>query len=140
MLSSWVSLTRQPLRQGLLTRLFCSPKSLNWLSGTDAIAQSLFETHTTGVPDGVRACDPRGMKTSELKRRLGSVSSFNDDMTKASKFSDVVISRWQYLYNDWVNRGAKLPGKEKAGPLTFHKESDAGNVRDLYDKNGRVQH
>lgn len=122
-----------------ITRYFCSAATLNWNKGTDVIAKRLFQLYTQDVDDGPRT-DPRGMRVFQLKKKLEGIPEFKDDLSKVSEFHPEIVKAWQKYYNDFMNGNVKLPGRDPAGPLTFHHECDKENVRLLYDKHGRVDH
>ena len=103
------------------------------------LASRLFKSLCTQLPPGAMAVDPRGMKFSQLKRHLRTIK-YSDDLPALEPHHANIVAEWQTLYDEMVNDSIALPGREKAGPLTFHKVNDAENVRDLYDKHGRVQH
>jgi Fe-S-cluster formation regulator IscX/YfhJ len=109
---------------------------LKWSAGTTVIAQELFKTLCTNLEPGEPAIDPRGMRTSQLRRYLSQIE-FDDDLTKTAEYQNDIISEWQRLYDGMVNGNIKLPGAEKAGPLTFAKVNDKECVSDLHDKHGR---
>ena len=123
----------------VLFRQFCSKRKLDWNSGNKAIAEELFKVYTVDIDDGPR-CDPRGMRPFELKKKLSALESFSGDLSRINDYHPDIIKIWQSLYNEFMNGNIKLPGRDPAGPLTFHHESDKENVRMLYDKHGRVEH
>jgi hypothetical protein len=122
-----------------LRRHFSSKAVLDWASGTEAIAKRLFQVHTVEVDDGPRA-DPRGMRPFELKKKLTAISDFKGDLSETNKYHPGIIESWKKLYDKYMNGDIKLPGRDPAGPLTFHHEADPDNVKIVYDKHGRVQH
>ena len=99
----------------------------------------MFEVYTQGVNEGPRT-DPRGMRPFELKKKLKGIPEFSDDLSRVQEFHPAIIEIWQRYYNEFMNGNVKLPGRDPAGPLTFHKEADTENVRLMYDKHGRVDH
>ena len=109
---------------------------LNWSSGPGAIAEALFTKLCTNLEQGVPAVDPRGMRITQLKRNLTSIE-FHDDLTKTERYHQEILQEWQKLYDNMVNGNIRLPGAEKAGPLTFAKQNDKDCVPDLHDKHGR---
>jgi hypothetical protein len=113
--------------------------TLDWTSGIESIAGRLFQVHTVNIPDGPRV-DPRGMRPFELKRLLQSIPEFQGDLSKVKEFHPLIVEAWQMMYNDFMNGNVKLPGRDPAGPLTFHHNADKDNVRVMYDKHGRVEH
>ena len=118
-------------------RYFASGKTkLTWEVGSRAIAQALFNKLCTNLDFGVVAVDPRGMRLTQLKRNLNMIG-FEGDLAQTEKYHLDVISEWQNLYNDMVNGNVKLPGYEKAGPLTFAKVNDVDCNKDQHDKDGR---
>jgi Fe-S-cluster formation regulator IscX/YfhJ len=121
------------------TRLFCSGKTLGWSSGIPKIAEKLFQKYTVEVDEGPR-CDPRGMRPFELKKKLKGLDNFEGDLQEISKYHVELVAEWQKLYDSFMNGNVKLPGRDPAGPLTFHHDADKSNVRMLYDKHGRVEH
>jgi len=123
----------------ILFRRFCSKPKLDWTTGTKAIAEELFRTYTVEIDEGPR-CDPRGMRPFELKKKLSALKSFSGDLSKTNEYHPDIIKIWQSLYNDFMNGNIRLPGRDPAGPLTFHHDADKENVRMLYDKHGRVEH
>jgi Fe-S-cluster formation regulator IscX/YfhJ len=124
---------------GHLVRKFCTRTKIDWTNGSEKIAQALFEVYTVEVEDGPRV-DPRGMRSFELKKKLEGLKHFNGDLNRANEFHAEIVSRWQRLYSEFINGTVKLPGRDPAGPLTFHHEADKENVRIVYDKHGRVDH
>lgn len=76
------------------------------------------------------------MRITQLKRYLTSID-FGDDLSKTEEHHLAIIQVWQKLYDDMVNGNVKLPGHEKAGPLTFAKQNDKDCIQDLHDKHGR---
>jgi hypothetical protein len=76
------------------------------------------------------------MRTTQLKRYLSTIG-FDDDLGQTEQHRLDIIKDWQQLYDDMVNGNVKLPGAEKAGPLTFAKQNDKDCVPDLHDKHGR---
>lgn len=110
-------------------------RELSLSSHKREIAEKLFAaSFTDSVP-----LDPRGMSNSKLKqelRRIGVVDSFETLHQHAPE----ILSHWRNLYQNHNSKPVKLPGAEKAGPLTFIHEKDSENVRDLYDQHGRVNH
>lgn len=134
MLSRWTN-----RKHSLFSRLFCSARKLDWTSGNRAIAEELFRVYTVDIDDGPR-CDPRGMRPFELKKKLSEIKEFSGDLTQTHQYHPDIITIWQSLYNEFMNGNVKLPGRDPAGPLTFHHDADKENVRMLYDKHGRVEH
>lgn len=126
-------------RFGVGVRLFSAASKLDWTSGTRPIAKRLFEVYTAGVDDGPRV-DPRGMRPFELKKLLQGLPEFDGDLSKLKDHHPDIVNAWQAMYNSFMNGNVKLPGRDPAGPLTFIHDSDKENVRDLYDKHGRVEH
>ena len=120
-------------------RFFSKQAGLDWTHGTQPIAKRLFEVYTVAVEEGPRV-DPRGMKPFELRKLLQSMPEFTGDSTKVKEYHPQIVSEWQKLYNSFMNGNVKLPGRDPAGPLTFIHDSDKENIRDLYDKHGRVEH
>ena len=120
----------------MLRRFFSLNSKLNWTSGTPAIAEALFTKLCTNLDHGVPAVDPRGMRITQLKRNLSSID-FDDDLTKTERYHQAIIEEWQKLYDGMLNGNIRLPGAEKAGPLTFAKQNDKDCVPDLHDKHGR---
>jgi len=125
--------------RGFIARLFSSSSPFDWTKGADALAQRLFEVYTVDVDDGPRV-DPRGMRTFELKKKLQALEGFTGDLDRVKEFHPSIVEAWQRLYSEFMNGNVKLPGRDPAGPLTFHHEADKENVRIVYDKNGRVNH
>jgi len=134
MLGRW---SRVPV--SIFARRFCSKGTFDWSSGNKAIAEELFNVYTVEIDEGPR-CDPRGMRPFELKKKLAALKSFSGDLSKTNEYHPDIIKIWQSLYDDFMNGNVKLPGRDPAGPLTFHHEADKENVRMLYDKHGRVEH
>lgn len=124
---------------GSLVRTFCSQGRFDWTTESEKIAKRLFEVYTVGVDEGPRT-DPRGMRAYELKKKLSDLKDFTGDLSRVNEFHQQITIAWQRLYNDFMNSSVKLPGRDPAGPLTFHHEADKENVRIVYDKNGRVNH
>lgn len=122
-----------------LSRTFSSLKTLDWNSGLDAITEKLFQIHTVAVPEGPRV-DPRGMRVFELKKLIRGIPEFRGDLDLVKDHHPLIIEKWQQLYNNFMNGNVKLPGRDPAGPLTFHHDADKVNVRVMYDKHGRVEH
>ena len=121
-------------------RLFSkSTDKVDWSLGSTVIASRLFQVYTAGVTEGPRV-DPRGMRPFELKKLLGQLPDFHGDLGKTKDYHPEIVERWQKLYNEFMNGNVKLPGRDPAGPLTFHHDADKDNVRVMYDKHGRVQH
>ena len=122
------------------SRLFSkSSGTLDWSRGVDSVATRLFQVYTAGVSEGPRV-DPRGMRPFELKKLLGGLPDFVGDLSKTKDYHPEIVDRWQKLYNSFMNGNVKLPGRDPAGPLTFHHDADKDNVRVMYDKHGRVEH
>ena len=120
----------------MLGRWFCSAPKLKWVAGSGAIAEVLFKKLCTNLDYGVPAVDPRGMRVTQLKRHLVHVG-FDDDLARVPEYHSDIIQAWQRLYDDMLNCNIRLPGAEKAGPLTFAKVNDKDCVEDLHDKDGR---
>jgi hypothetical protein len=120
-------------------RFFSKQSGLDWNSGTQPIAARLFEVYTAGVDEGPRV-DPRGMKLFVLRKLLQGLPEFSGDLSQVKEYHPKIVEDWQKLYNSFMNGNVKLPGRDPAGPLTFIHDADKENVRDLYDKHGRVQH
>ncbi len=114
-------------------------KRLDWGSGNGSIASRLFEVYTANVSEGPRI-DPRGMRPFELRKLLQGLPEFTGDLSKIKEYHPAIIENWQKLYNSFMNGNVKLPGRDPAGPLTFIHDCDKENVRDMYDKHGRVEH
>ncbi len=112
---------------------------MDWTAGPQAIAQRLCKTYTLDIDEGPR-CDPRGMRASELKKKLANLGDFSGDLSDVSKYQSAIIAEWQRMYDSYMNGNIKLPGRDPAGPFTFHKPSDKEGVRLTYDKHGRVEH
>jgi len=123
----------------LNSRLFGTSSKLTWASGVPTIAESLFQKYTVDVDEGPR-CDPRGMRPFELKKKLRGLGNFDDELSDVLKYHPDILMAWQKLYDSFMNGNVKLPGRDPAGPLTFHHDADKTNVRILYDKHGRVEH
>ena len=123
----------------IISRGFSAKPKLDWSSGNRAIAEELFRVYTVDIDEGPR-CDPRGMRPFELKKKLGALKSFSGELSKTNEYHPDIIKIWQSLYDDFMNGNVKLPGRDPAGPLTFHHDADKENVRMLYDKHGRVEH
>lgn len=121
-----------------MRRQFCT-KVFDWTRGADSIARKLFEVHTLAIDEGPR-CDPRGMRPFELKKRLSVIPEFTGSLADVNLYHADIIKAWQVYYDDFMNGNVKLPGRDPAGPLTFHKINDAENVTMVYDKHGRVVH
>lgn len=124
---------------GIYGRNFCSSAKFDWSIGDKAIAEKLFRVYTVDSDEGPR-CDPRGMRPFELKKKLSGIKEFSGDLSEVNQHHPDIIKIWQSLYNEFMNGNIKLPGRDPAGPLTFHHDADKENVRMLYDKHGRVEH
>jgi hypothetical protein len=121
-------------------RLFSKTNgAFDWSNGTEAVATRLFEVYTASVSEGPRV-DPRGMRPFELKKLLSGLPDFTGDLSKVKDLHPEIVERWQKLYSSFMNGNVKLPGRDPAGPLTFHHDADKVNVRVMYDKHGRVEH
>ncbi len=103
------------------------------------MATRLFEVYTAGVSEGPRV-DPRGMRPFELKKLLQGLPEFKGDISRVKDFHPEIVQHWQGFYTNFMNGNVKLPGRDPAGPLTFHHDADRVNVRVMYDKHGRVEH
>lgn len=124
----------------IIRKAFCSSSSVfNWNSGSEAIARKLWQKYTVDIDEGPR-CDPRGMRPFELKKRLSGLEDFKGELSETNKYHPDIILAWQKMYDEFMNGNVKLPGRDPAGPLTFHKPSDKECVRLTYDKHGRVDH
>jgi hypothetical protein len=120
-------------------RKFCSRISFDWAIGSKAIASKLFQAYTVEPEDSIKV-DPRGMRVFELKKRLNQLPGFTGGIDKTADHHEEIVRTWQSLYNVYMNGNVKLPGRDPAGPLTFHHDADPDNVKIVYDKHGRVQH
>ena len=120
-------------------RYFCTKPTLDWSQGHEPVAKRLFELHTVEIDYGPRT-DPRGMRLFELKKKLSAIPEFKGDLARAGEYHTPIVQRWQQMYNEFMNGNVKLPGRDPAGPLTFHHECDKENVSIVYDQHGRVQH
>mmetsp|Transcript_4067 Transcript_4067/g.3346 ORF Transcript_4067/g.3346 Transcript_4067/m.3346 type:complete len:113 (-) Transcript_4067:49-387(-) len=104
------------------------------------LAKALFDKYTNVDIMIATPLDPRGMRTSELKKRLRNLPGFEDDLTFTDTYRQDILSEWQQLTDNKHDTDFHMPGKEKAGPLTFHREADPVNKdgKDLYDSHGRI--
>ena len=128
--------SRGLVRLDLSKRLFSSQSPLSWSDGSETIAQRLFEKFSTNLDINEVPVDPRGMKSPQMKRHLKEIG-FQGPLTEVDTKLYELTSHWQRLYDDMVNGNIALPGREKAGPLTFAKVNDKECVKDLHDKDGR---
>ncbi|EER12766.1 hypothetical protein Pmar_PMAR018018 [Perkinsus marinus ATCC 50983] len=129
-------------------RQFCtnSVPRLTFASGSAVLAKALFDKYTDVDMMLTTPLDPRGMRASELKRRLKNLpgfevaSCFQDDLAKTEAYRAAILSEWQLLTDNKHDSDFHMPGKEKAGPLTFHREADPVNKdgKDFYDTHGRI--
>ena len=114
-----------------------SHPNLSWGIGEDKVAVCLFNKFSTNLEIGDIPVDPRGMKLPQFKKLLSGIGFASTELSQAQAFMPKVLEFWQKYYDDMVNGDISLPGREKAGPLTFAKQNDKERVDDLYDKHGR---
>ena len=111
-------------------------QDLSWSSPIPEVSEALFHRFSANVEPFEFPVDPRGMQLAQMKRYLISLG-FKGDLSKTAENLPLLISHWQKLYDAMVNGNIKLPGNEKAGPLTFSKQNDPEGQKDLHDKDGR---
>jgi len=127
---------RSPLRQLLLFRSTPTwSQKLKW-SETEELAKFLLEK----FPDA----DPVGVKAHHFKKMIEFLDPELASNTRIQEWKghlQTLQEPWKELYERKMHDNLVLPGKEKAGPLTFAKVSDPETTDNvMYDKHGRIIH
>lgn len=125
---------RSPFRQLPLFRSASAwSQKFKW-SETQALAKVLLEE----FPDA----DPVGVKTHHFKKMIENVDPELATNTRIQEWKghlQALQEPWKELYERKMHDAIVLPGKEKAGPLTFAKTGDPGTTDNvMYDKHGRI--
>jgi hypothetical protein len=106
-------------------------------SSPTSIAELLNSKYSVNIEPPQIPIDPRGMKYSKLKQLLRK-ADYKEPVPE--ELHEPIIKEWQNLFDNKIFTNIKLPGHEKAGPMTFKKVNDEQSIPVMYDKHGRVEH
>ncbi|KAF4698445.1 hypothetical protein FOZ63_004799 [Perkinsus olseni] len=96
-----------------LARQLCttSVPRLTFGSGPAVLAKALFDKYTDVDMMVATPLDPRGMRASELKRKLKNLPGFQDDLTETEAYRLEILSEWQQLTDNKHDTDFHMPGK-----------------------------